>query len=95
MWHCKLPEPEAVFSIKMSAIFGVDKPSSVAVQCFVGYRAQIDKQTKLIASDKLGQIHVRPAPTARFSILSFLPKEPFNLSAHVFAINARVVNPVW
>ena len=80
------------FDLKMHAIFGVDKPRSVAVQCCVGHRAQIDKQTKLIACDKFGQIHVRPAPMPSFLIFIFALKEPFDLGPHVFAVNTRVVN---
>ena len=82
------------FDLKMHAIFGVDKPRSVAVQCRVGHRAKIDKQTKLIACDKFGQIRIRHAPTTLFSF-PFIPKEPFDLSPDVFAISARVVKPVW
>ena len=91
MWQCTFFEPEVVpFDLKMHAIFGVDKPRSVAVQCCVGHQAQIDKQTKLFACDKFGQIHVRPAPTAIVFIFMFTPKEPFDLSPHVFVIKPRL-----
>ena len=82
------------FYLKMHAIFGVDKPRAVAVQCCVGHRVQIDKQTKLIACNKFGQIHVRPAPMSHLFNFIFAPKELFDLGPHVFAINACVVNPV-
>ena len=75
------------FDLDLHTVLCIDQPLAVAVHGGVGHGPQVDPETKLVASEILGEGHVGPATTVWVEVTGqFIP--------HVFAADALVVHPV-